>query len=197
MSQTSAASVLSTIIRERRSVKPGFFKSGEFIPDNVIRTALENAGYAPNHGRTEPWHFIVFKGEGINRLSEFQAEAYKQHSGDKFTEAKYQNLKESYRKASHVIAICCKREPVSRFPEVEDTAAVACAVQNLALTLHAFGYGGYWTTGGVTYYESAKHFFELKEHDRLMGFYLCGVPASLPPAVPRQPIEEKTTWITG
>jgi nitroreductase len=188
------AELLNNIIRERRSVKPGLFKPGEPIPGDVIRQALTNATWAPNHGKTEPWHFIAYTGEGIKRLSEFQSELYKQESGEKFTEAKYKKLKEDYQKASHVIAICLKRHPESRIPEIEEICAVAASVQNLALTLHAYGYGGYWTTGGVTYYESAKAFFDLGVNDRLMGFYLCGVPAALPPVPSRKTIAEKTTW---
>jgi nitroreductase len=93
-----------------------------------------------------------------------------------------------------VIAICLKRDNNSRIPEIEEICAVAAAVQNLALTLHSYGYGGYWTTGGVTYYESAKPFFHLDTNDKLMGFYLCGFPAAMPAAPPRKSIDEKTTW---
>ena len=34
-------------------------------------------------------------------------------------------------------------------PEWEETAAVACAVQNMHLTLTAEGLAGYWSSGGV------------------------------------------------
>jgi nitroreductase len=190
-----ASQTLNDIIQQRRSVKPNSFKAGEVIPDEVIRQALTNATWAPNHGKTEPWYFIVYTGEGIQHLSAFQAELYKKESGEKFTEAKYKKLKEDYIKASHVIAICHKRDAGSKIPEIEETCAIAAAVQNFALTLHAYGYGGYWTTGGVTYYESAKPFFGLGGNDRLMGFYLCGVPAEIPPATMRKPVEEKTRWV--
>lgn len=195
MSEQSNAVIINRIIQERRSVKTNAFKQDESIPDEVIKQSLVNATWAPNHGRTEPWHFIVYKGEGITRLSGYQAELYKKESGDSFTEAKYKKLKESYLPASHVIAICYKRDINSRIPEIEEMAAVATAVQNFALTLHAYGYGGYWTTGGLTYYASAKPFFGLGENDKLMGFYLCGVPSVQPVAIPRKHIEEKTTWV--
>lgn len=196
MSQQSAET-LNDIIQYRRSVKTGLFKPNESIPDEVIQQSLINATWAPNHGKTEPWYFIVYTGEGIKKLCDFQAELYKSESGDKFNEAKYQKLKEDYKKASHVIAICMKREGFSKIPEIEDMCAVACAVQNLALSLHAYGYGGYWTTGGITYYASAKSFFDLGEQDRLMGFYLCGVPLSMPAASQRKPLADKVNWVTG
>lgn len=196
MSQQSA-DTLNDIIQHRRSVKTGLFKPNESIPDEVIQHALINATWAPNHGKTEPWYFIVYTGEGIKKLCDFQSELYKAESGDKFNQAKYQKLREDYQRASHVIAICMKREGFSKIPESEDMCAVACAVQNLALSLHAYGYGGYWTTGGITYYNSAKSFFALGEQDKLMGFYLCGVPSSMPAAAQRKPLIDKVDWVTG
>jgi nitroreductase len=188
--------ILNDIIQQRRSVKPNQFKAGEKIPDAIIQQALINATWAPTHGKTEPWYFIIYTSEGIKKLSDFQATQYKVQSGDKFTEAKYLKLKENYLKASHVIAICLKRDPLSKIPQVEEVAAVAASVQNLALTLHAYGYGGYWTTGGVTYYESAKPFFDLGTNDMLMGFFLAGVVAETPSAPVRKAIELKTKWVT-
>jgi len=88
-----------------------------------------------------------------------------------------------------------KRDASSKIPEIEEVAAVAASVQNLSLTLHAYGYGGYWTTGGVTYYESAKPFFNLGTNDKLMGFYIAGVIAEIPPAPLRKSIESKSKWI--
>jgi nitroreductase len=192
---TDSTILLNNIIQQRRSVKPNQFKTGETIPDEIIQQALTNATWAPTHAKTEPWYFIVFTGDGIKTLSAFQAEAYKQQSGEKFTEAKYQKLKENYLKASHVIAICMKRDASSKIPEIEEVAAVAASVQNIALTLHTYGYGGYWTTGGVTYYESAKPFFDLGTNDKLMGFYLAGVIAEIPPAPLRKSIESKSKWV--
>lgn len=190
------ADILNEIIQQRRSVKPSQFKAGEKIPDEIIAQALINATWAPTHGRTEPWYFIVYTDEGIRTLSDFQASQYREQSGEKFTEAKYLKLKENYLRASHVIAICMKRDPSSKIPQVEELAAVAAAIQNLALTLHAYGYGGYWTTGGVTYYESAKPFFELATNDVLMGFYLAGVVAEVPSTPGRKSLELKTKWVT-
>lgn len=192
---TDSTTFLNNIIRQRRSVKPNQFKAGEIIPDEIIQQALINATWAPTHGKTEPWYFIIYTGDGIKTLSDFQAEAYKQQSGEKFTEAKYLKLKENYLKASHVIAICMKRDPLLKIPEIEEVAAVAASVQNLSLTLHAYGYGGYWTTGGVTYYDSAKPFFGLEINDKLMGFYLAGVIAETPLAPIRKSIDLKSKWI--
>lgn len=188
---------INDLIRNRRSVFPKQFEEGKKIDDNIVSQILENATWAPNHGQTEPWKFVVFTGEGLQKLASFQAELYKKEAGENFKEATYQNLATNPLKASHVIALCLKRDPNKKFPEVEEIAAVSCAVQNMYLTTVAYGVGGYWTTGGVTYKPSAKEFFGLGEDDKLLGFFYLGQVAVPSPAGKRKPLEEKVEWVRG
>jgi len=186
---------INRLIRNRRSVFPKQFEAGKHIPDQIVNQILENATWAPNHGHTEPWHFVVFTNEGLEKLANFQSELYKQSAGEKFKEATYQNLQNNPLKASHVIAICMKRDPNKKHPEVEEIAAVGCAVENIYLSVSAYGLGGYWTTGGVTYNEKAKPFFSLSQEDRLLGFFYIGYVAVPSPEGKRKPLEEKVVWV--
>jgi len=183
------------LIRSRRSTFPKQFREEQNVDDGIINQVLENATWAPNHGNVQPWQFVVFTGQGLQKLANFQSELYKETAGDKFKEATYENLKANPLKASHVIALCMKRDPDKKFPEVEEMAAVAAAVQNMYLTITVYGLGGYWTTGGVTYNEKAKPFFGLGEDDKLMGFFYIGEVAVPSPQGKRQPLEEKVRWI--
>ena len=188
---------INALIRNRRSVFPKQFDTERRVDDAIVEKIVENATWAPSHGQTEPWKFVVFTGEGLQKLATFQAELYKKEAGENFKEATYQNLLTNPLKASHVIALCLKRDPNKKFPEVEEIAAVSCAVQNMYLTTTAYGVGGYWTTGGVTYKPSAKPFFGLEEDDKLLGFFYLGQVAVPSPAGKRKPIEEKVVWVKG
>ena len=183
------------LIRNRRSVFPKQFEEGKQIPDEIVQQILENATWAPNHGHTEPWIFVVFTGKGLKKLADFQSEMYKESSGERFKEATYQNLQNNPLRASHVIAVCMKRDPNKKFPEVEEIAAVATAVQNIYLSATVYGLGGYLTTVGVTYNEKAKSFFGLGEDDKLLGFFYLGYVAVPSPEGKRKPVEEKVMWI--
>lgn len=187
----------SNLARTRRSVFPDQFVQGKKVDDAIIQEILINATWAPNHGRQEPWHFTVFTGKGLQKLANFQSELYKQVEGTQFKESNYIKLQQRPLQASHVIAIGMKRTITKNIPEIEDVEAVACAVQNIYLSVTAYGLGGYWTTGGITYYEEAKPFFELGEADRLLGFFYIGHVAVTSPKASRKPIEEKVKWITG
>lgn len=186
---------VNRLIRSRRSVFPKQFEEGKKIDDAIVQQIIENATWAPSHGNLQPWKFVVFTQGGLQKLAQFQSELYKETSGEKFKEATYQNLQTNPLKASHVIALCLKRDPNKKFPEVEEISAVATAVQNIYLSVTAYGLGGYWTTGGVTYNEKAKPFFELGEDDKLMGFFYIGHIAVPSPDKNRHPVEEKVMWV--
>ena len=186
---------LNALIRARRSTFVNQYIEGQKIPDDIIWQILENANRAPNHGQTEPWRFCVFSGDGLQKLADFQASEYKIQAGDNFKADKYQKLLTAPLKCSHIISIGMKKSD-GRIPEVEEIEAVACAVQNIYLSITAYELGGYWTTGGITYFESAKDFFGLGEKDRLLGFFYLGYIATPSPLSRRLPIKEKVTWIS-
>jgi nitroreductase len=185
----------NTLARNRRSVFPDQFDAGKKVDDNIIKEILTNATWAPNHGREEPWHFTVFTGEGLKKFSEFQSELYKQTTPDNFKEITYNKLQQQPLKASHIIAIGMKKSTNKNIPEVEDLAAVACAVQNIYLSVTAYGLGGYWTTGGITYRPQAKSFFGLGELDKLLGFFYIGHIAIPSTGATRLPLDGKVSWV--
>lgn len=186
--------IINDLIHERRSVFVSQFEKGRTIPDAIIQQLLENANQAPSHKLTEPWRFTVFSGRGREKLAALQAAVYRQYAGEKFKQAKYEQLLVVPQQCSHVIAIGCKRHP-EQLPEMEEVAAVACAVQNIYLSMAAYGIGGYWSTGGVTYLEEAKPLFGLEMQDIFMGFLYLGYIKIPSGNSTRTPVEEKITWI--
>jgi nitroreductase len=185
------------LAKARRSVFPDQFDITRKVPDEIIRQIVENATWAPNHGQTEPWEFTIISGEGLQKLASFQSELYKEEAGADFNGGKYIKLQNQPLKASHIIAIGMKRTTTKRIPEIEDIEAVACAVQNIYLSVTAYGLGGYWTTGGVTYVERAKYFFGLGDEDRLLGFFYIGYIAIPSASAKRKPLDEKVKWMNS
>jgi nitroreductase len=189
------AEYFNQLARHRRSVFPDQFDAGKKVDDAIIKEILTNATWAPDHGHAEPWRFTVFTGDGLKKLAAFQSELYKLEAGENFKETTYIKLQQNPLKASHIVAIGMKRTTTRNIPEIEDIIAVACAVQNIYLSLTAYGLGGYLTTGGVTYKESAKAFFGLGEADKLLGFFYIGHVAIPSGSTKRLPLEERMTWI--
>ena len=139
---------------------------------------------------------MVFSGKGLGQLSEFQSNLYKRLTQEKdFKQAKCDKLKQRPLLASHVISIGMKRQETEKIRELEEIEAVACAVQNMYLTATSYGIGAFWSTGGVTYTEEAKSFFNLGDRDKLLGFLYLGYPKGDWPEGKRLPIGDKVKWV--
>ena len=186
---------LNSIIKTRRTILPPLYEKGKKVADEIIWQVLENANYAPNHKRTEPWRFTVFTGEGLQTFADLQSDIYSKYAGEKFNENKLKKMKDFPLMASHIIAIGMKRhDGVVR--EIEEIEAVACAVQNMFLTTTAYGLASYWSTGGITYFEEAKFHFGLGPDDKLLGFFYIGHLAKpFGEGYKRMPVQDKVTWI--
>lgn len=187
---------MNIAIRNRRSVFTSQFDHNRKIPDEIISEILQNANSAPTHKLTQPWRFKIFTGNGLEILGQKQSQIYKNGAGLRFNENKFENLRNSPKLSSHVIAIGCKRS-VGIIPEMEEIAAVSCAVQNIYLSLDAYGIGGYWSTGGITYMKEAHELIGLGPDDIFMGFFFLGYVQV--PSVHRTPssLDDKITWEKG
>lgn len=188
-------SIINELIRSRRSIFPKDY-TGEKVDDAIVRQILVNATWAPTHKLTEPWHFVVFTGDGIKKLATFQAQCYKDVTSAKgtFQEDKYQGLLTKPMQSSHIIAVGMKRDTKKGVPELEEIGAVYCAVENMYLTATAYGVGAYLSTGGITFFEEAKPFFNLGPEDKLLGFFHIGMPKAITAISKRKPVEEKMEW---
>ena len=185
----------NSIVQNRRSVYPNQFVKDKTIPDEIIWEILENANRAPTHKLTQPWRFTVFAGKGRERFADLQTEIYTKYAGENFKEKKLKNLREYPMLSSHVIVVGMKRSETTSIPEIEETIATACAIENLFLSLTAYGLGGYLSTGGITYMEEAKPHFDLESNDKLIGTFFIGYPAELSNQLTkRTPIADKVKW---
>lgn len=187
---------LNRLIQSRRSTKPRLF-NGNKIDDNVIWQILENAGWAPNHGLTQPWKYHVFSDSGLIKLAEFQAAWYQKITPpEKFKSDKYARMKTNVLNCSHVVVICMERQKSEQIPEIEEIEAVACSVQNMALTAAAYDICSFWGSGGVTYTAELKEFLGLGEKDRCLGYLYLGYSDCPSTKSRRDSIKNKVIWIT-
>lgn len=183
------------LMRTRRSVFPGFYHDTE-IPQDLIMEILENANWAPNHKKTEPWRFIVIRGEGKKPLADYMQAYYQEHTpAEKFSEMKFKKIHRNVLKTPCLIAICMYRDPEERVPEWEELAAVSCAVQNLWLSCHARGIGSYWSTPSSILH--ADDLFELDDRTQCLGIMYMGYTDHDDFPAERRPVGDKIRWIDG
>lgn len=188
--------VLETVIRNRRSSKPALM-NGKKIDDKIVASLLELADWAPTHGHTEPWRFIVYGGNSVSSFGNDHAELYKSVTPEeKFTTATYEKLAHNGDTVSHVILAVMKRGNNPKIPAREEEAAVAAAIEHILLGASALGIAALWSTGGLTHHPAMKRYLGLTDEDVVMGLLYLGYSDEKEKEGKRIiPLTEKVKWI--
>jgi nitroreductase len=166
-----------SIYRTRRSLKPAAMDPGREVPRALVMELLEDAQWAPTHGLTQPWRFHVFAGAARARLAGGLQSIYDattpagKHDGQKRAK-----LAVAPQSAPVVIALAARVAPGGKIHEWEEIAAVACAVQNLALSAHGRGLGGYWSTPVAACAPEFAAWLGLDATHRMLGLFYLGWP---------------------
>ncbi len=185
---------VTTWIKQRQSIFPNSF-SDERISNDLILAILKNANQAPTHKQTEPWRFKIITPENLEAFADFCQSAYKEYYTEaEYVERKYKKIKSKILASSHILIISMQRDKDAIIPEWEEIAAVACAVQNIYLSLKPAGLGGYWSTAKFVI-EKIGGYLNFEDGERCLGLFYLGQPKDLiPPPVEKRPIEDKIQW---
>lgn len=190
-----SVSELSDLIRDRRTIFPKDY-TDRVVQREIVERILQNATWAPTHGMTQPWRFVVFTGEGRKRLSDHLGSEYTRTTPpEKFLQKKYDNHVKRPLQASVAIALGMARDPVGKISELDEMHAMACAVQNMHLTCTAYGLGGFWNTGAVITGDSMRAFLGLGEQDRCLGVFYVGYPGIEWPKSHRRSWVDVVRWV--
>jgi len=188
-------SEITEVIRNRRTIYPEQFTERK-VQKDMVQHILTNALWAPTHGKTEPWRYIVYSGEGRKKLAAAAEQLYRAHApGDQFSEAKLSKIMGKIEKSSVIVVMVCRRTPDTKIPEIEEIEATACAAQNAMLTATAYGLGAFWSSPKFLYEKGAAEVFGFEPADTVTGFLYLGYPAVDWPRSHRKPLEYVTTWI--
>ncbi|MFC3159121.1 Nitroreductase [Chryseobacterium arachidis] len=164
------ADVLKEIIEQRRSVFPKDYTETE-ISQEILDEILHSATFAPNHKRTKPWRFKIFKGEEKAKLASEMQEIYKSTQDPQvFLEKKYNDIGFKINKADAVVSIVVNFSGM--VPEWEEIAAVSMAVQNMYLTCTVNEIGCYWSSPKIV--EQLKKSLTVEENQKCLGLFYMG-----------------------
>ena len=154
---------------------------------------LTAAARTPDHGKLEPWRFIVIDADAMPRLAEVvqaRGEALGLAAEDI---AKGRSQFDDGRLAVAVIEV---QKPSEKIPALEQTysaGAVCLALLNAAL---AAGWGANWLSGWPSHDRGfMAEALALEPHERIAGIVHIGTETSAPPDRPRPEIEAITTWL--
>ncbi len=173
---------IQSILLQRRTVHD---YEREPLPDGALDRALRAALAAPNHRMTEPWRFVRVGPRTRERLCEI-AVSLKTPPGDAPRLELVEKTRKKMLNPAELLVVSRARaeDPVV---EREDYAAIACAIQNLSLSLWAEGVGSKWSTGAVTTAADTYAALEIDAtQQEIVGFVWAGIAAKDAPKARRR-----------
>lgn len=159
-----------------------------------LEPILTAAARTPDHGKLEPWRFVVLEKGAMPRLAalaEKRALARGMASED-VTKARAQ-----FDQGHLAVAVIEVQKDAVKIPALEQTysaGAVCLAMLNAAL---ASGWGANWLSGWVSHDPAfRKEALDLADNERIAGFIHIATEGPKPPERPRPELQEITTWVS-
>jgi nitroreductase len=165
------------------------------VPDRaMVETLLTAAARSPDHGKLEPWRFIVLERQANLRLAALTRDCGPAAGVEP---EKVEKNARSFEDAHLVIAVVASPKPSDKVPEVEQmlsAGAVCLALVNAGL---AAGWGANWLTGWMAFDRVfLTQGLGLSETEFVAGFIHLGTETNVPPERPRPDLSAITTWVS-
>ena len=165
------------------------------VPDReTVRLLLTAAARTPDHGKLEPWRFIVLERDALQRLAELVPARGTALGIDpeKITKAVQQ-----YADAHLAVAVISSPKSSDKIPDIEQVysaGAVCLALLNAAL---AAGWGANWLSGWASHDRTfVTDGLGLAPHESVAGLIHLGTETNAPPDRPRPDLDAITTWVS-
>ncbi len=162
-------------------------------PDRDVLIPILRAGVrVPDHGKLEPWRYVILEGTAPVRIANRAAERARAMG---FDEDRVEKTAVMFRMAPLIVTVVASPISSEKIPQGEQilsAGAVCLSVLNAAL---ASGWGANWLTGPLATDAAFLEVLDIHAPEFAAGFIVLGTETSAPPERPRPDLEALTTWI--
>lgn len=175
----------------RRS-RPAKTLTGPWPDRAALEPLLEAAARTPDHGKLEPWRFIVLTGGALDRLATL---AQRLGAAQGRADDQIAKMADQFTRSGCCIAVIASPKPSDKIPRVEQTLSAGAACLALLNAALASGWGANWLTGwGAHDAAFARDGLGLATDETVAAFIHIGTETSTPPDRPRPDIAAITDW---
>ncbi|MDF1872169.1 nitroreductase [Vannielia sp.] len=154
---------------------------------------LQAAARSPDHGKLEPWRFIVLEKPALERLAALAGQRGEALEIEPEKVAKMQTQLVQPGLAVAVVSSPVQSEKVPMVEQLYSAGAVCLSMLNAAL---ATGWGANWLSGWASHdRDFLSQGLGLALHESLAGFIHIGTETTAPPERPRPDISKITMWV--
>jgi nitroreductase len=176
------------LLSRRRSVPPAFL-AGPGPSEAELETMLTIASRVPDHGKLQPWRFIIYAGEARLKASRIVEEAFLAANPGADEGARKKEAAR-FSQAPLVVGVISTAAPHVKIPLWEQELSAAAVCQNLVIAAAALGYGASWLTGWYAYDAGVGASLGVKPGEKVAGFVHIGRPTETMPDRPRPSLRD-------
>lgn len=158
-----------------------------------LQEILTAAARCPDHGKLEPWRFIVIPQAAMGRLAGLTEEA-----GARLGKPEEDIIKcrSQFDQGILAVAVIEVQKEHPKIPPIEMTYSVGAVCLSLLNAALAAGWGANWLSGWASHdAEWRKAAFGLAENESVAGIIHIATGKSAPPERPRPDVAAITTWL--
>jgi len=182
--QTDAAHVLLAQMRARTHVAPKRL-SGLGPNADELNLIFSAASHAPDHGRIQPWRFIVVPPEKRENLGQAFVQALHIRDPQADQTARDAAYDKAFRAPCLMLAVVNHTPSEPDVPLQERLVSLGCAIQNMLLMAQALSIGSGITSGQSMNASSLRRLFQLTDTEQGICFLNFGHVTSHKAARPR------------
>ena len=138
-----------------------------------LRDMLEIAARSPDHGRLEPWRFIVYRDEAGRTIGDKLAIRAQEINGP-MPEDQLERERNRLRRAPVAIGVVSAIKESDKIPAWEQFLSAGAVAMNLVHAANAFGYKANWVTGWYSDDEKGRAILGLSPEERIAGIVHIG-----------------------
>jgi nitroreductase len=183
---------LTKLLKERRSVHR--FQNRE-VPIELVTELLDTAVWVPNHKMTQPWRFVIVRGDGRKRIAEIsRTNVGKRERDPEKAKELGQKFYEKFMAVPMFVVVLMKENPAITVRE-EDYASTSCLIHNFSLLAWEQGLGLVWESYPLLSDKAFREALGIQPGERAVASLHVGYPDQIPAAQPRIAAAELMTII--
>lgn len=164
------------------------------IPErSELEALLTIAARTPDHGKLEPWRFVVLNHAACKRLAD---EVTDYGTSLDITPDKIAKMALQFSMAYLVVMVVASPKPSDKIPEIEQTLSAGAVCLSLLNACLASGWGANWLSGWASHDPgfTGPH-LGLEPHESVAGLIHIGTETATPPERPRPDVAALTKWV--
>ncbi|WP_121067700.1 nitroreductase family protein [Chachezhania antarctica] len=165
-------------------------------PDRAtLEVILTAAARTPDHGKLEPWRFIVLERAALQRLAGLAGDMSAAAGREPEEVEKDRAL---FAQGHLAVVVVASPQPSVKIPDIEQVYSAGAVCLSLLNAALAAGWGANWLSGWASHHPAfCSEGLGLTDSEKVAGLIFLGTETAAPPERPRPDLDRITRWVSS